>query len=193
MKEIGDSIRDVFLLPGDLVMLALAPRLGIIANSGEFLLSVSISILLWLLLLIGVWKFVMLGRSIVRRVGVAIRARFFLLKTKLSRPSNLLMPKNRASNSDPEIEVEFDDLDLAVLGSARELSQGFVLSAPDVAAQLKLRPTQVQSSLEKLKINMMLERALGSTDDYENYRLTRAGAAFLAMLHRNEGEDIETA
>jgi RIO-like serine/threonine protein kinase len=60
------------------------------------------------------------------------------------------------------------------------------MSAPDLAKKLKLRPREVQSSLEKLSGNMMLERTLGSTDDYDNFQLTRAGAAFLFMWQRND-------
>jgi hypothetical protein len=42
----------------------------------------------------------------------------------------------------------------------------------------------VQGSLEKLASNMMLEHAFGATDDYQNYRLSRAGNAFLSMWKR---------
>jgi hypothetical protein len=42
----------------------------------------------------------------------------------------------------------------------------------------------VQSSLEKLATNMMLERGFGTDEDYQTYRLSRAGAALLSILKR---------
>lgn len=186
VKGIGDSIREVFLLPGDFVVFTLVSQLEILDRNGQFYLSVSISTLLWLLLLIGASKLLRLGHMTARRIAVGMRARLFLLKTKLARGRRSLNPHKEIGHSAPRTEVEFNDLDLAVLGSAATLSQGFVLSAPDIAAKLKSRPTKVQGSLEKLASNMMLERTLGATDDYEHYRLTRAGAAFLTMFQRNE-------
>ena len=183
MKEIFNSLCDLFFLPGDFVTSSLAPRLEIIDNSSQFLLSISMSTLLWLLLLVGIWQIAGTSRRLIWLARVAVKANYFLLKTKLAR---FFTPPEPTGNTDQEIEVDLNDLDLAVLGSAEALSQGFLLSAPDVAEKLRLRLTKVQSSLEKLAANMMIERALGSIDDYENYRLTPTGASFLTMLHRNE-------
>jgi len=185
LKEGGDSLRDAFLQPGELVISFFAPVLEPIADHNVFLLSVCVAALVWISLLVGAWKLVKSGQRVGRSLGVAIRARLFLFKKKLPRRNGLLISCQQAGDPAPETEVEFDDLDLAVLTSAATLHQGFVLTAPDLAAQLKSRPMQVQSSLEKLTVNMMLERALGSTDDYDNYRLTRAGAAFVSMWQRN--------
>ena len=82
--------------------------------------------------------------------------------------------------------VEFDDLDLAVLRSASAQGPGFALSAPELAEKFRLRPAQVQRSLEKLSHNKMLDYVLGSTDGFDNYRLTDSGAAFFAMCQRQE-------
>ena len=82
--------------------------------------------------------------------------------------------------------VEFDDLDLAVLRQASALGPGLALSAPELAEQFTLRPAQVQRSLEKLSRNKMLDYVIGSTDGYDNYRMTDYGAAFLAMYQRQE-------
>lgn len=185
MKEIGDSLRETVLLPGDLLIPALMPGLEIIGYSNELLLSVSLSIVFWLLLLAAAWKVVKFVRSTIRGIGIAVRSRLFLTKTRLTRRRGLLIPYKHGGKRDPETEVEFNELDLAVLSSAAALAQGFELSAPDLATNLKLQRTKVQGSLEKLATNMMLEQAFGTTDDYENYRLTPAGAAFLSMWQRN--------
>ena len=80
--------------------------------------------------------------------------------------------------------IEFDKLDIAVLRSASAIGPGLALSAPDLAERFRLRPSQVQRSLEKLSHNKMLARVIGSTDGYENFRVTDSGVAFLAMWQR---------
>ncbi|MBT8441790.1 MAG: hypothetical protein KJO76_05330 [Gammaproteobacteria bacterium] len=187
MKEIGDLLRETALLPADLLVPVLMPGFEIIGYSNEFLLSISVSMVFWLLLLAAAWKLAKFVQSAIRGIGIAVRSRWFLTKTRVARRRGLLIPYKHAGKRDPETEVEFNELDLAVLNSAAALAQGFELSAPDLAKNLKSQRTKVQSSLEKLATNMMLERALGTTDDHENYRLAPAGAAFLSMMQRNEG------
>ena len=80
--------------------------------------------------------------------------------------------------------IEFDRLDIAVLRSASAIPPGLALSAPDLAERFRLRPSQVQRSLEKLSHNKMLARVIGTTDGYENFRVTDSGVAFLAMWQR---------
>lgn len=80
--------------------------------------------------------------------------------------------------------IEFDDLDLAVLRSASVQGAGFALSAPELAEQFRMRPAQVQRSLNMLSKNKMLAYVIGSTDGFDNYRLTDSGAAFFAMWER---------
>ena len=184
LKDIGNLLRDTFLLPGDFVTVVFASQLEIIGGIDKSLLSVSISALSWLLLLTVAWKLVKFGQRIVSDFGITIRAHVSVLKSRLTRRHSLVLPRNRPDNSATGTEVEFDDLDLAVLDTAATLNPGFALSAPDLAAQLQSRPTKVQSSLEKLAVNTLLERCLGSTDDYQNYRVSRAGVAFLSLLKR---------
>ena len=80
--------------------------------------------------------------------------------------------------------IEFDDLDLAVLRSATMQGAGFAMSAPELAEQFRMRPAQVQRSLNKLSKNKMLAYVIGSTDGFDNYRLTDSGAAFFSMWER---------
>ncbi len=186
VQEFGDSLREIFLAPGDFLMQAFSPGLQSLGDSRELLLSVAISTMSWLLLLIGARKLLLLGQRMFRRVSLAFRARWFLLKTRLTGRKAPFATIKRAGKSDSETEVTFDELDLAVLSSAAELDPGFAMSAPDLAQKFKLRPSKVQSRLERLAGNMMLERTLGSTDDFDNYRLTRAGATFLSMCQRDD-------
>jgi RIO-like serine/threonine protein kinase len=77
--------------------------------------------------------------------------------------------------------IEIDDLDMAVLRAMSAKGPGFALSAPDLAGPFRLRPSQVQHSLDKLSKNKLLVCVIGNTDGYENYRLTDYGHAYLAM------------
>ncbi len=82
--------------------------------------------------------------------------------------------------------VEFDNLDLAVLRSAAARGPGVMLSAPQLAEQIRMRPAQVQRSLDKLSKNKMLDYVIGSTDGSDNYRLTDSGATFVGMWQRQQ-------
>jgi hypothetical protein len=57
-------------------------------------------------------------------------------------------------------------------------------SAPEVAEEFKLRPSQVQRSVDKLRRNRMLDAVIGATEGYDNFRLSPSGATFVAMLQR---------
>jgi len=92
-----------------------------------------------------------------------------------------LYPRRASSSIIAAPMVEFDDLDLAVLRSAAARGPGFTTSAPEIADQLPLRPSQIQRSLDKLNKNKMLESVIGSTDGFDNYRLSQLGTAFVAQ------------
>jgi DNA-binding PadR family transcriptional regulator len=47
-----------------------------------------------------------------------------------------------------------------------------------------MRPAQVQRSLDKLRKYELVDSVIGSTDGFDNYRLTESGAFFLADWQR---------
>ncbi len=94
------------------------------------------------------------------------------------------MPRREDDGIDAVPGIDFDDLDLAVLRSAAAGGPGMATSAPEVAEQFKLRPSQVQRSVDKLRRNKMLDVVIGTTDGYENVRLSPSGATFVAMWQR---------
>ena len=184
MQDAGASVLEALLSPGVMFMSLLPPSLQHGDASRGLLVSAGVSALCWLTVLVGARKLIRLGRRAVGRARLAFRSRWFLLRKKLARRMALLAAADRTRRDATETEVQFDALDLAVLGSAAELHAGFSMSAPDLAPKLKVRPQTVQRSLEKLAVNMMLERTIGSTDDFQNYRLTQSGARFLSMCER---------
>ena len=197
LRQVGNTIYDVFVLPGDFVLSqfaaqapVVAAKLGFVGNDQSDILPVVVSLLIWFLLAVVVTKIVRLWQNIVRIVNAIIRTISFRislatrnLKTGLMCRLRRLIPR-RSIRADAVPEVEFDDLDLAVLRSAAERGPGFATSAPELADQLMLRPRKIQRSLDKLRNNKMLDYAIGSTGGFDNYRLSQTGAAIMAMWQR---------
>ena len=96
------------------------------------------------------------------------------------------VPRRRDDGLDAVPEIDFDDLDLTVLRTAAASGPGMATSAPEVAEKFKLRPSQVQRSVDKLRRNNMLDAVIGTTDGYENFRLSPSGATFVAMWQRQQ-------
>lgn len=90
------------------------------------------------------------------------------------------LPHRRRRAFEAAPEVEFDDLDIAVLRTAAALGPGFAVNAAELAARFRLRPAQVQRSLRKLSDNKMLDFVIGSDEGFDNYRLTQMGTAFMS-------------
>jgi len=55
-----------------------------------------------------------------------------------------------------------------------------------IAEQLPLLPSKIQQSLDKLRRNTMLDSSIGSTDGFDNYRLTEAGATYVSIWQRQQ-------
>jgi hypothetical protein len=180
-EQVGNWASDVYMLPGQLVTTAVGSVLGSVIGDNEFILSVLISTLVWLLLTAVVIKVLDIVRHAAGKTRTAIVSRIFNARTKLTRLQHSPKVRDQSTGAESGTEIHFDNLDLAVLNSAATLEPGFALTAPDLANEFKLRPPQVQKSLEKLAVNMMLERSVAAPDDYQAYRLSRAGAAFLDM------------
>ena len=109
-----------------------------------------------------------------------IRLAFQTLVMRVTWKLRALLPR-RAKPADmtETPKIEFDDLDMAVLRTVSAQGPGFALSAPDLAEKFTMRPAQLQKSLDKLSKNKMLDSVIGSTDGFENYRLTDYGLAFV--------------
>lgn len=199
LRQVGSAIYDVFVLPGDFVLSqlaaqapAVAAKLGFVGNDPSDILLVVVSLLIWFLLAIVVMKILRLWQNFVRIASAMIKTIFFRislatrnLKMRLMCRLRRLIPQ-RSNRVDAVSEVEFDDLDLAVLRSTAARGPGFTTSALELADQFPLRPAQIQRSLDKLSSNKMLDHATGSTDGIETYRLSQSGAFFMAMWQRKE-------
>ena len=184
MEYFYNSAADAYLLPGQLMSSAMNSGLNIDVGDKEFLISVLFSTVSWLLVIAIAIRALRIASRTAANTRAAVATLMFNFRTKWACRKQSRTLGGRSAPSDPDAEIHFDNLDLAVLNSAATLGPGFAMTAPDLANEFDLRPPQVQSSLEKLATNMMLERGFGTDEDYQTYRLSRAGAAFLSILKR---------
>ena len=147
----------------------------------------------WTVLFVGLclpfiaWIVLHLYRNIARNVGAIYRTVLYRAseaiagwKTWFVVKYRHLLPHRRKHGDMAAPQVEFDDLDIAVLKVAATLGPGFAVNAPELADRFSMRPAQIQRSLDKLNNNKMLDYVIGSNEGFDNYRLTQLGNAFMA-------------
>lgn len=198
MKNVAYAIYGVFAWPGNsLISLAsiytpgFARWLGVEAGQEPVLAAFLLSLLSWFLLFVLLTICFGLLRNFGRILGAYVRIGLFRVSLYLQQTKTRLVlrfrerfPRLGATAIDAAETAEFDKLDMAVLQSALAIGPGFALSAPDLAGRFKLRPSQVQYSLEKLCENKMLTQVIGSTDGFDNYRITDSGSTYLDFWQR---------
>ena len=133
------------------------------------------------------WFIVRIYRNIARNVEAVLRIAAYQVthtlaswKTRIVCKLREWLPHRERSGLESEAKVEFDDLDIAVLRTAAALGPGIAINAPELAQKFRLRPAQVQRSLNKLSNNKMLDFVIGSKGGCDNYRLTQMGTAFMS-------------
>jgi hypothetical protein len=181
LQDLALSIYGSFVMPGDIVL----TMLGVADSDRSVSMLFITSLTVWFLLAVAGLMALKLGQDAARFVSAMFRTVMYRMslaignfKTKAILKLREIFPKRAARNADATPMVEFDDIDLAVLRAAAARGPGFTTSAPEIAEQLTLRPAQIQRSLEKLSHNKMLENTIGSTDGFDNYRVSQMGSAF---------------
>lgn len=199
LQDLGKLLYNALLMPGHYLLekfAAYAPTLAatleMAGDEPPLIVLIVVSLLAWLLLAFVVYKGVRLWQALIRVMSswsriVAHRISSIIagFKTQLVCKVRQLFPRRSHSSVDIP-EVEFDDLDLAVLRSAAACGPGFTTSAPELADELTLRPGKIQRSLDKLSKIKMLDNVIGSTDGFDNYRLSSMGAAYVTKWQRDE-------
>lgn len=182
-KAAQTVIYDLFLLPGNYVLsfVAQAPQAAILGDGDALWLRSTVSALCWLLMSVLGWQLLRLIRNMARvllALWLTVEFRFEQclrnLRTRFVCAFRQLFALRRRSTASA-LEVEFDDIDVAVLQSGQRLRPGYTLSVPELAGRLTIRPSLVQKSLDKLRKQKLVECAFGSTDGFDNYRLTPHG------------------
>jgi len=195
------SILEIYLVPGDFVLskfAELAPLTAAswgIANSDDSIAAAAVlSGIFWLLMAFIAWRLYRYSSSLLRNIVALYHTAWYRgrqaagsLKTRLLCRLREFVPRRRDDGIDTTPEIDFDDLDLAVLRTAAARGPGLATSAPEIAEKFKLRPSEVQRSVDKLRRNRMLDTVIGNTDGYDNFRLSPSGATFVAMWQRRYG------
>ncbi len=147
--------------------------------------------LFWFVCLLSLWLLYRLVKTTIRVATALYYTAIHRLRSWLAGIKTWIVCRFRRRSTRPgAMEVregpflEFDETDLAVLRLAASQGPGQTVSAPDVAERLSMRTAKVQRHLDQLGHGKILERVIGSTDGFTNYRLTAYGTAFLANITR---------
>lgn len=198
LQNLAGDLHDAFLVPGSIVLSglatlapALAAFLGIGGDETPLLIRAVLSLLIWLMFAFVVWELVRLYRNTARIVGASLRTSHFRttqylagVRTMLVCKFREILPQSRSKNPDTLLEVEFDDLDLAVLDTTAALEPEMGMTVPDLAKHFAMRPGKVQRSVVKLHDNKMLDIVADPKGGKAVYRMTPSGAAFVTMWQR---------
>ena len=194
LSDTADAVTGTLLSPGHYlwsVATSFKPDLLQTLGASEESVVLGVALAYWLIVLIVGIRLFFLVRSFSRSAVAIVHALVYRLshgiagiKTRLRlKFRGLVRWRGLLRPTEPPV-VEFDDLELAVLRYGAARGPGFAISAPEIAEKFSVRPSQVQRCLDKLNQNRMLDHAIGSTDGFDNYRLTESGSAFLAMWQR---------
>ena len=200
LDEVGVVIHEIYLVPGEFMLTAFAELAPVttaawgIAEDGDAIAATVItSGFFWLLMLVIAWRLYRYSRSLARNLVALLHTVLYRaseaarsLKTRFVCRLREFVPQHADDGIDAAPEITFDDLDLTVLRSAAARGPGFATSAPEIAEMFKLRPSEVQRSIDKLRQNRLLDTVIGSTDGYGNFRLSNYGATFIAMCQRQQ-------
>lgn len=185
LQDLAVSAYDVFLWPGTYLLSempvyapGLAAKLGVGTGENGIVITGVVSAVIWTLSAFLAWKII--KTFFAHTYYAALRVKTFLVSR-----SQMLNRQRVLSEPVPIPDVELDELDLAVLNTGSTLPPGLALTATELSGQLTQRPTRVQQSLDKLRSYGLIDDAIGQTDGYDNYYLTRSGAALLAMWQQH--------
>jgi DNA-binding MarR family transcriptional regulator len=197
-QNVGDTLIGAVLWPGQQTIAAIvfyspAAAKWLALNEAEppVLMTFMFSLVVWFLVIVVITLVGRFLRNLVRTIEAIARTIAFRVKLFVRETQTMFKLKwrrlqfwRKADEPAHAAAVELDDIDVAVLQSASGRGPGFAVSAPELAEQFRLRPAQVQRSLKKLSACKMLDYVIGSTDGYDNFRLTDYGAAYVATWNR---------
>ena len=199
LRDTGNATYNAFAWPGEHALLQLgniAPDLAAYMSTptNNTTAVVILSLIYWYLVIVLATIFVRACRNVARILTATARTIAFRIileacnaKTRVVCRLRQRLRWGNAAQDDVEApSVEFDKLDLAILKTTVVKGPGFAVSAPELAEQFSLRPAQIQRSLDKLCSNAMIATVIGSTEGFDNYRLTDSGNAFVGMWARQK-------
>ena len=195
MAKTVEAIVNAFLLPGEAILSLIgkvAPETEAIMriDYGATIYPLVFSLVVWTVALIVGLIIIKMIKNAVWQTAALIRTFHYWVRNQLGNIKTKLLWKYRKffpHKSDIDAIVgqeEFDRLDIAVMRTLFKQGPAMASSAPDLAEKFSLRPAEVQRRLEKLAENHMVRSVIGSTDGFENYRLSDSGLTFITMMQR---------
>ncbi len=180
VQDFAVAAYEIFMWPGNSLLSRIAehaPGLALTPGGDGVALPAMISGIVWSLLVFiafQVFKTIFLNVFYgARRVNVFVTSRWQVRERRRLLSEPVAIP-----------EVDFDELDIAVLNLGSTIPPGLGLTAEELSGQLTKRPRQVEESLEKLRQYGLVDDAATAAGGFRNYCLTRSGAALLAMWKR---------
>lgn len=171
----------------------LASLLGVARPEDSIVFTIVLSLLIWILACVSLWGFVRLVQNTYRITDALLRTLWHRviqgagnIKTRVICNFRRLFPMRQSGGLESLPDVRFDDFDFTVLRAAEECGAGFTTSAPELAGKYGLRPAQFHKSLRKLHNSKMIDTVIGSTDGFDNYRLTDYGASYMRMWEQRQ-------
>jgi DNA-binding MarR family transcriptional regulator len=110
-------------------------------------------------------------RVVARRASIALRSYALERQARLTRTEVSELPA-------------LSGVQLEILQSHASLPPGHLSTPNDIANSLAMRVTDVERALGALRKLSLVERTFGAGDGEDGYRLTKAGAVFLAACSR---------
>jgi len=196
LQDAGIAIYAAFAWPGNQVLTEIAalwPQFVVVLNArgSETVFVFLTSLFYWFLVIVAIKLIVAFVRDLLRIINSHLHTAVHYVSSVIAGIKTTLVCKFRErfhwrkpQADDQATTIQFDDLEIAILKVALAKGPGFALAAPDIAEKLKLRPRQAQKILNKLHTYKMLEPAIGSTDGFDNYRLTSSGSSFVTIMQR---------
>ena len=195
--ELAEALIGAFLFPANVLLSILARWLpetadALTSGNGAVVTPVVLALVGWVLFAALTLLFLKLCRNVLHQLRAIVLTLWHRLRTAFAGFIMRITWKYRAlfTRRDDQAgavlgpTVELDDLDLAILRALSAMGPGFAISAPDLAEKFRIRPAQAQRSFDKLSGNHLISSVIGTTDGFENYRLTDYGLAFAATLER---------
>ena len=122
------------------------------------------------------------ARCVSSRAGRALR----FARTRSSDRQRLAQPEVSELPALSGVQLE-------ILQHHAALPPGHLLTPPDIANTLGMRLADVERALGALRKLSLIERTFGAGDGEDGYRLTRAGAVFLATCSRAQAGSSESS
>jgi len=196
LQDAGTAIYEILAWPGKHLLLEISKYWPHFANqltsqdSGVLFIFLA-SLVYWFLVIVAVKLLLAFIRDLLRIINSFLHTLMFYIANTYAGIRTTLICRFRGRinwrKSHGEVQtadIQFDNLEIAIMKVAAAKGPGFALAAPDIAEKLRLRPGQAQNILDKLCQYKMMEPAIGTTDGFDNYRLTNSGNAFMAIVQR---------